>query len=89
MSTSLKRQIYCCLADNKSRLRECATELSRQVRLSSFKFDFKKMEFKEMETLGFTIKAHMRNATVVGPPSAGAFKVSNFNSLAPTLNTFV
>ena len=29
-----------------------------------------------METLGFTIKAHMRNATVVGPPSAGAFKVS-------------
>ena len=27
-----------------------------------------------METLGFTIKAHMRNATVVGPPLAGAFK---------------
>merc|ERR1711892_202568 len=27
-----------------------------------------------METLGFTIKAHMRNVTVAGPPSAGAFK---------------
>ena len=27
-----------------------------------------------MDTLGFTIKAQMPNAKVVGPPQAGAFK---------------
>ena len=27
-----------------------------------------------METLGFTVKAQMRDAKVIGPPNAGAFK---------------